>query len=240
MSDDNDAKGMIAQEERELRRVFDHLAGYRQKKRLSHSISTLKERKSQLEFSNSNFSSNSAPIFDAAGKKMSQPEIVSELQDVEVSIEKHNSELANINSSLNTSSKVIKSEDLFDAIKALGKVCSKKEISDMIWEADENLDNAVDWEELRGMFNRNLLDKTDLEPINLFNVVQFMTYDKKMCGTITADDTMAILFARYGQAQLETKMKTLFGDSDELSFVNYLERVGKQRKPGASKKTSSM
>ena len=75
---------------------------------------------------------------------------------------------------------------------------NKKEIHDMIWEADENLDNAVDWEELKALFNRNLMDKTNLEPVNFFNVIQFMTYDKKLCGTITADDTMAILFARYG------------------------------------------
>ncbi|KAF0686814.1 Aste57867_21411 [Aphanomyces stellatus] len=234
MSDESDSKGMIAQEERELRRVFEHLAGYRQKKKLSHLITTFKERKGQLEFSNSNFSSNSAPIFDAAGKKMTQPEIVTELHEVEEGIESHQVELAALNSNANVATKLIKSEDLFDAIKALGKVCTKKEISDMIWEADENLDNAVDWDELRGMFNRNLLDKTELEPVNLFNVVQFMTYDKKMCGTITADDTMAILFARYGQSQLETKMKTLFGESDELSFVNYLDRVGKQRKPTKS------
>ncbi|RHY84705.1 hypothetical protein DYB37_006343 [Aphanomyces astaci] len=229
---------MIAQEERELRRVFEHLAGYRQKKKLSHLATTLKERKGQLEFSNSNFSSNSAPIFDATGKKMTQAEIVLELQEIEASIDASHAELQTLNSNQAGTTSVpknIKSEDLFDAIKALGKVCSKKEISDMIWEADENLDNAVDWDELRGMFNRNLLDKTELEPVNLFNVVQFMTYDKKMCGTITADDTMAILFARYGQSQLETKMKTLFGDSDELSFVNYLDRVGKQRKPSAAK-----
>ncbi|EQC28513.1 hypothetical protein SDRG_13841 [Saprolegnia diclina VS20] len=231
MADDGDTKGMIAQEERELRRVFDHLAGYRQKKKLGQSIATLRDRKAQLEFANSNFSSNSAPIFDAAGKKMTQPEIICELRSVEADVDAHTSELAALSSAAASTSRVIKSEDLYDAIKALGKMCAKKEISDMIWEADENLDGAVDWEELRGMFNRNLLDKTELEPVNLFNVVQFMTYDKKMCGTITADDTMAILFARYGQAQLETKMKTLFGDSDELSFVNYLDRVGKQRKP---------
>ncbi|KAF1772487.1 EF-hand domain pair [Phytophthora cactorum] len=93
-----------------------------------------------------------------------------------------------------------------------------------------NLDGVVDWEELRAMFNRNLLDRTELEPANLFNVVQFMTYDKKNCGVITADDTMAILFARYGQSQLEMRMKQLFGDSGELTFVDYLERVGKQRR----------
>ncbi len=109
----------------------------------------------------------------------------------------------------------------------------------MIWEADENLDGCIDWEELRAMFNRNLIDKTGLEPANLFNIIQFMTYDKKICGTITADDTMAILFARYGRVQLEFRMKNLFGKSDELTFVDYLERVSRKRKKETTTTTNA-
>jgi Ca2+-binding EF-hand superfamily protein len=226
MSANDDAKGMIAQEERELRRVFDHLSSYRQKKRLSHTITDCKERRQRLEASRNN--PEVSALLNEKGGKMTRDEIEDELRKVDQSLEKALVEQAAMQSS--SHSRVIKNEDLFEAIKALGKVCSKKEISDMIWEADENLDGVVDWEELRAMFNRNLLDRTELEPANLFNVVQFMTYDKKNCGVITADDTMAILFARYGQSQLEMRMKQLFGDSDELSFVDYLERVGKQRR----------
>lgn len=54
MSANDDAKGMIAQEERELRRVFDHLSSYRQKKRLAHTISDCKERRQRLESSRNN------------------------------------------------------------------------------------------------------------------------------------------------------------------------------------------
>jgi len=226
MSANDDAKGMIAQEERELRRVFDHLSSYRQKKRLSHTITDCKERRQRLEASRNN--PEVSALLNEKGGKMTRDEIEDELRKVDQSLERALVEQAAMQSS--SHSRVIKNEDLFEAIKALGKVCSKKEISDMIWEADENLDGVVDWEELRAMFNRNLLDRTELEPANLFNVVQFMTYDKKNCGVITADDTMAILFARYGQSQLEMRMKQLFGDSDELSFVDYLERVGKQRR----------
>lgn len=228
MSMNDDAKGMIAQEERELRRVFDHLASYRQKKKVATAMSASKDRKQRLETSRAN--PEVAPMLNEKGIKMTKDELEDELKRTEQAIDKCASELSALQSS---AVKLIRTEDLFEAIKALGKVCSKKEISDMIWEADENLDGVVDWDELRAMFNRNLLDKTELEPVNLFNVVQFMTYDKKNCGTITADDTMAILFARYGQSQLEMRMKQLFGESDELTFVNYLERVGKQRRSNA-------
>jgi hypothetical protein len=59
----------------------------------------------------------------------------------------------------------------------LGKIplsdyVAQKEIEDMIWEVDENLDGCVDWEEFQLMFRRNLTDKTGLEPTQLFNVVQ--------------------------------------------------------------------
>lgn len=225
MSANDESKPMIAQEERELRRVFDHVSNYRQKKKLTVAMAASRDRRQRLETSKAN--PDVSTVMNDQGASMTKDEMEDEIRKIDQTLEKLASELSALQSS---SSKFIRNEDLFDAIKALGKACAKKEISDMIWEADENLDGVVDWDEIRAMFNRNLLDKTELEPSNLFNVVQFMTYDKKNCGTITADDTMAILFARYGQSQLEMRMKQLFGDSDELKFVDYLERVGKQRR----------
>ncbi|GLE05631.1 hypothetical protein PINS_up014669 [Pythium insidiosum] len=175
ISDEN--KGMIAQEERELRRVFDHLASYRQKRKLNATIAAAKERRARLEAGKAN--PDVSALVNDKGVKMTREEIEEELRKIDYNLEKLSNELAVVQSN---PARHIKNEDLYDAIKALGKVCSKKEISDMIWEADENLDSVVDWDELRAMFNRNLMDKTELEPVNLFNVVQFMTYDKKNCG----------------------------------------------------------
>ena len=233
---ESEPKGMNAQEEKELRRVFDHVANFRAKNKLASVLQEKNERKLQLEISRKN--PKGVPTIDAKGNRMTEEEIRDEIQRVGDDIEKKKAELSAVN---NHPHKAIRHEDLADAIKvqycsigsdtqALGKSCTKKEIHDMIWEADENLDNSVDWEELKAMFNRNLKDKTGLEPVNLFNVIQFMTYDKKLCGTITADDTMAILFARYGRAQLEPRMRQLFGDSEELKFTDYLERVNTRSK----------
>ena len=109
--------------------------------------------------------------------------------------------------------------------RSLGSKKSKKEVEDVIWEVDENLDSMVDWEEFRLMFQRNVTDKTGLEPFQLFNVVQFMMYDKDGSGKVTVDETMHMLYARYGKDRLESQMKALFGedlktsDGDgELSF----------------------
>ncbi len=102
----------------------------------------------------------------------------------------------------------------------------------MIWEVDENLDGCVDWEEFLTMFERNIMDTTGLEPFQLFNVVQFMMYDKDNSGNVTVDETMHMLYARYGKQHLESQMKALFGedlktaDGDgELSFEEYLKAV---------------
>ena len=59
------------------------------------------------------------------------------------------------------------------------------------------------------MFQRNITDTTGLEPFQLFNVVQFMMYDKDNSGKVTVDETMHMLYARYGKARLESQMKAL-------------------------------
>ena len=55
----------------------------------------------------------------------------------------------------------------------------------MVWEVDEDLDGYVSREEFEIMYKRCVSDKTGLEPRKLFNLVQFMMYDKTNSGKVT-------------------------------------------------------
>tara|TARA_B100000482_G_scaffold177761_1_gene148425 strand:- start:437 stop:1087 length:651 start_codon:yes stop_codon:yes gene_type:complete len=140
---------------------------------------------------------------------------------------------------------VITIKDLDHALRTLGRQCTKKQLEYMIWEVDENLDGEINWDEFKMMYHRNVTDETGLEPFELFNIVQFMTYlpslkiDKDFKAQITEDDTMSTLFARYGHDQtygrvhVERLMTKLFGDKLKaekgegvLSLDEYLRVVG--------------
>merc|ERR1712070_727847 len=147
---------------------------------------------------------------------------------------KLNSEVASLQSELKTlqddPQRKVREDDLEAALIFLGrKNINKQEIKDMIWEVDENLDGCVDWDEFQLMFIRNINDTTGLEPSKFYNVVQFMIYDKKVTGMVSVDDTMKMLFERYGRAKMEMKLKELFGTDmkeagkggGEINFANY-------------------
>lgn len=119
---------------------------------------------------------------------------------------------------------VITTKDLDQVLRTLGRNCSKRQLEYMIWEVDENLDGCIDWREFKMMYHQNVTDETGLEPFELFNIVQFLTYlpslkvDRDFKPQITEDDTMSTLFARYGHDQkngrvhVEGLMTKLFGD----------------------------
>lgn len=142
-------------------------------------------------------------------------------------------------------SRAITTTGLDQALRALGRHFTKKQLEYMIWEVDENLDGQVDWHEFMMMYHRSVTDETGLEPFELFNIVQFLTYlpslsvDKEFKPQITEDDTMSALFARHGhdefngRVHVEQLMAQLFGDklkADKgegvLSLDEYLRVVG--------------
>lgn len=57
-----------------------------------------------------------------------------------------------------------------------------------------------------------------------------MMYDRDNSGSVTVDETMHMLYARYGKDRLEAEMKALFGDNlndggGSLTFNDYLKAV---------------
>eukprot|EP00943_MAST-04B_sp_MAST-4B-sp1_P007452 g7452.t1 len=240
--EDTAGKGITASELKELRRVFDYLADYVPKKKIYKQLNPLLERRQKLNQAKK--ASFDTKIQDAKGNLMTEEQIDTEIQELSVQIDQFQ---AQIDVYDNAPNRKVHAKDLSGALLSLGKKCSKKEIEDLIWEVDENLDGCVDWEEFKLMFQRNISDTTGLEPFQLFNVVQFMMYDKDNSGNVTVDETMHMLYARYGKARLEMKMKDLFGedlktaDGDgELSFEEYLKavsiRIPKSKKKKKGKK----
>eukprot|EP00937_MAST-01D_sp_MAST-1D-sp2_P002939 g2939.t1 len=225
-----------AQEEKELKRVFGYLAGYVPRNKLRELLRPKQERQDALQKYLKHLDEAPPPGIsrpEQAELELNDPGrgLLKQIRDIEARIEKVNNPAHG--------TKVITKGDLAGALRALGKRCTRQEIEDMIWEVDDNLDGAVDWEEFRMMFQRNITDESGLEPCHMFNVVQFMTYDKKNSGVVTVDDTMSMLYARHPSPHdLEEAMAKLFGDNvnaadggGSLTFLEYLKRVGKRERP---------
>ena len=65
------------------------------------------------------------------------------------------------------------------------------------------------------MYKRCVSDKSGLEPQKLFNMVQFMMYDKMRNGMISEEETLELLFVRYGKVQMEQEIKEIFGEDNK-------------------------
>ncbi len=61
------------------------------------------------------------------------------------------------------------------------------------------------------MYKRCISDETGLEPRKLFNLVQFLMYDKTFKGRVTIEETLQILYVRYGRERLDEEIKAIFG-----------------------------
>ncbi|KAJ1627437.1 hypothetical protein T492DRAFT_1024969 [Pavlovales sp. CCMP2436] len=104
----------------------------------------------------------------------------------------------------------VSEKELHAALVRIGYRPKPGEVANMIWEVDENCDGQVGWEEFQATFHRYISDQTGLEPRELFQVVEFMMHDVDQSGTISQDELMEILFARFGKDQLAEKTKAFF------------------------------
>lgn len=80
--------------------------------------------------------------------------------------------------------------DIANTLLFLGLRPTKNQVKLMIWEVDDDLDGYVSKEEFMTMYKRCISDKTDLEPRGLFNLVQFLMYDKTFKGRVTVEETL--------------------------------------------------
>lgn len=92
----------------------------------------------------------------------------------------------------------------------------------MIWEVDEDLDGQVNYMEFFLMYKRCRFDDTFLEPRSMYNVVQFLMYlqnnqsddeqnEKEPKSRITVEDTLELLYVKYGRNLLDEEIEEIFG-----------------------------
>uniref|UniRef100_A0A0G4HSN1 Calmodulin n=1 Tax=Chromera velia CCMP2878 TaxID=1169474 RepID=A0A0G4HSN1_9ALVE len=106
-------------------------------------------------------------------------------------------------------------QNIHDVLVKLGHRMNKREIELMIWEVDDDLDGMVSWDEFLVMYQRCVSDKTGLEPRKLFHVVQFLMYDKDGAGLISVEQTLQILFVRFGRDLLDHEIQAIFGEEEK-------------------------
>ena len=82
-------------------------------------------------------------------------------------------------------------------IRTLCDEYPKDDLDTMIWEADQNLDGYVSEKEFENLYKKCVTDEKQEEAKKLFYLVQFLMYDKDEKHSITVEDTLEILCARY-------------------------------------------
>lgn len=124
-------------------------------------------------------------------------------------------------------------QSIHEALNKLQHKTPREHIELWIWEVDDDLDNMVGWDEFLTMYQRCTADNTGLEPRNLFNLVQFLMYDKNLAGKISVEDTLEILYVRHGRQNLDDEIQQIFGDKQKsqdgqevtISFSEFLTRA---------------
>jgi len=248
-------QNITPQEERELVRTYNHLCHFLKRSKLEKEAAPKRARRQELidkvQTSKKIHEIRQQQELEQNGSALAQQQIDEldssyadlapmgsvEMAQMQDDINQLTAEINGIESQIEAlrsdPDKKIRAPDLMEALRFLGKKVTKKEVADMIWEVDENLDGCVDWEEYRLMFQRNIFDRTGLEPSKLYNMVQFMIYDHDNKGLVSVDQTMNMLYARYGRSRMEQKLRELFGtdmrengkQGGEIDFLTYLQAV---------------
>mgnify|MGYP002381142121 CR=1 FL=1 len=132
--------------------------------------------------------------------------------------------------------------DVACVLQFLGLKPNKNQVRLIIWEVDDDLDGYVNYEEFLTMYRRCIVSdklarqhglEPRLEPRKLFNLVQFLMYDKTFKGKVTVEETLQILFVRYGREKLDDEIKAIFGEEEknkdgsdkEITYGEYVSKI---------------
>jgi len=209
------------QEEKELKRVFDLLCNFHIKNKIRIEIKDLETWQNSVKSDTS---------YQSLSYERETTNLDTAMESTQTRINELKAELLQYD---NKNDNKIIHLDIIEIYKFLDHKITKHEAEEMIWEVDEDLDGAVNWFEFRLMFNRNIQDLTGLEPNRLYNLAQYLIYDRNQKGKVSVDGTMEMLYARYGRSKMEEKLKQLFGEDmhetgregGEISFSKYLHAV---------------
>ena len=170
------------EEEKQLRRVFELLCDYHSKKRVEDEVNGIREEAKMKPVG----------MHELLDLKSGCWQSLSELRDPRVdSLRREVLDLKDPKIA-----RKVTADDVQTMLRRLDLKLTRKEVEEMIWEVDEDLDGALSWYEFRLVFTRNIRDKTGLEPNRVFNLTQFLMYDTDLDGRVSMDDTLPMLCIR--------------------------------------------
>jgi EF-hand domain pair len=151
---------LLPTEEKELRRVFDRLCDYQVKSRINEEIKDLQAWQQSARTRIRESVANNI-LVDQNHVETTHTATQSRIDELKQQLHE-----------LETNSlKSISPNDVSEMFKYLGVQMGKREIDEMIWEVDEDLNGRIDWNEFRLMYVRNVNDKTGLEPSRIVSMV---------------------------------------------------------------------
>eukprot|EP01067_Filipodium_phascolosomae_P001083 Filipodium_phascolosomae@DN1764_c0_g1_i1.p1 len=100
----------------------------------------------------------------------------------------------------------------------------------MVWQVDDDLDGCVNWNEFLVMYNRCTKDLSGLEPRQLFNLTQFLMFDSEGTGRVCEEQTLEILYVRFGRERLDSELQKLFGGNSRKESKGTTDEYGEERR----------
>ena len=191
---------MTAIEERELRRVWNLLSLYKEKKALGASIKDLKSERDIISVKkDESRSDGELRLFEER------------LQAMQEQIESLEGQMSQF---VNDPQRLVRPEDVKAMLLTLDMTyfIDDEYVREVVWEVDDDLDGGVNWDEMQILFKRNLMANSGLEGSFLFHLVYFLIYDQDETGKVSVDNVMNLVYERYGREKMEEKLRQIFGD----------------------------